>query len=71
MKSTLLSILIFIVVFTALKLNILKLIDNDVLFYISIVFFIGVVGSALYFVGIPKNGITNSLPKEREDDAEK
>lgn len=70
MKSTFLSILIFIVVFTALKLNILKLLDNNVLLYISIALFIGVIGSALYFVGIPKpNQQTKSLPKERDDDA--
>lgn len=73
MKSTLLSILIFIVIFTALKFNVLKLLDGNVLLYISLVFFIGVIGSALYFVGIPKsdkgNIPTKIQPKEREDDA--
>jgi hypothetical protein len=73
MKSTLLSILIFIIVFAALKLNVLKLLDGNILLYISLVFFIGVIGCALYFVGIPKSDKTDILsktqPKEREDDA--
>lgn len=74
MKSTLLSILIFIIVFAALKLNVLKLLDGNILLYISLVFFIGVIGSALYFVGIPKSDkndiLSKTQPKEREDDAE-
>jgi hypothetical protein len=73
MKSTLISILIFIVIFTALKLNVLKLLDGNILLYISLVFFVGVIGSALYFVGIPKPEKNNLPPeiqsKERKDDA--
>ena len=70
MKSILLSILMFIVIFTALKFNILSLIDNHIIFYVAIIGIIVVIISALYFVGVPKLSDFKkpTLKKEEEKD---
>lgn len=54
MKSVFLSILMFIVVFTALKLNILRIFDHHIIVYAALIGFVVVLICAFYFVGVPK-----------------
>ena len=54
MKSVFLSILMFVVVFTALKFNILALLSSQLLVYIAIFAMIVVMICGLYFIGVPK-----------------
>lgn len=74
MKSVFLSILIFIVVFSLLKMNVLMLVDNHFFVPIALGAFIIVLGCAIYFVGLPKTGdMVDKLkqishPEEKEDD---
>ena len=63
MKSLFWSILIIVIVFTAIKLNILIIFDGHALFYTAIIGFACVIGCALYFVGLPKNDSSADLPK--------
>ena len=59
MKSVFISILMFIVLFTALKFNILVVFEGRILFYISIICFVCVIVGALFFVGLPKKNKQN------------
>lgn len=72
MKSVLLSFLMFIVVFSALKFNILRVFDHHIVVWLAAISFIIVVGCAIYFVGAPKwKDIKNAfkkMPKEKNDE---
>lgn len=71
MKSVFLSFLMFIIVFTALKLDILHVLDNSFMIYIALVGLLIVVACGLYFVGIPKlSDIKKQINKtqEKKDD---
>lgn len=67
MKSVFISILMFIVVFTALKFNILSLFDNRIILYVSIVCLIIVIGCALYFIGIPGSTDAKKVTTETQE----
>lgn len=72
MKSVLLSFLMFIVVFTALKLDILKVFDSHIIVWLAAISFVIVMGCALYFIGVPRwKDIKNTfkkMPKEKNDE---
>lgn len=68
MKSVFLSILMFILVFTALKLNILRLFDGHILFYISICSIIIAFICGVYYVGVPKFSDFNKFPQKKPED---
>lgn len=74
MKSVFLSILIFVAVFSMLKMNVLALIDNRFFTPLALGAFIIVIGCAVYFVGLPKAGDAAAklqqppLPEEKKDD---
>lgn len=68
MKSVFLSVLMFAIVFAALKFDILRLFDNHIIFYIAIIVVIIVISGGLYFVGIPKvSDLKKSFQKKPED----
>ena len=68
MKSVFLSILMFIVVFTALKLNILRIFDHHIIVYTALISFIVVLACAFYFVGLPKaSDLRKSYKKRKEE----
>lgn len=64
MKSLFWSILIIVIVFIAIKLNILIIFDGHALFYTAIIGFACVIGCAVYFVGLPKKDSSAGLPKD-------
>lgn len=65
MKSVLLSFLMFIVVFTALKFNVLRIFDHHIIVYVSWTAFVIVIFCALYFIGAPKwQGVKNAFKKK-------
>lgn len=64
MKSLFWSILIIVIVFIAIKLNILIIFDGHALFYTAIIGFACVIGCAVYFVGLPKKDPSAGLPKD-------
>lgn len=64
MKSLFWSILIIVIVFTAIKLNILIIFDGNALFYTAIIGFACVIGCAVYLVGLPKKDSSAGLPKD-------
>lgn len=71
MKSIFISFLMFIVVFTALKFDILSLFDNSFMIYIALTGLFIVIACGLYFVGIPKlSDIKKQINKtqEKKDD---
>ena len=68
MKSVLLSFLMFIVVFTALKFNVLRIFDHHIIVYVSWTAFVIVIFCALHFIGAPKwQGVKNAFKKKPEE----
>lgn len=72
MKSVILSFLMFIVVFTALKFNVLRIFDHHIIVYVSLTAFIIVIFCALYFIGTPKwrdvQSTFKKKPEEKNDE---
>lgn len=72
MKSVLLTFLIFFVIFTLLKLNILDVISSRIFHFISYACIITVVGCGIFFIGFPSRSDNSpQLPEKNEDMKEK
>jgi uncharacterized membrane protein YidH (DUF202 family) len=72
MKSVLLSFLMFIVVFTAIKFDILRIFDHHIVVWLAGISFIIVMGCALYFIGAPKwadiKNAFKKMPREKNNE---
>lgn len=75
MKSTLFTLIIFIIVFVALKGGVLDIIDSSMFHYLSVILCIAVFVAAYFIIGFQeKNTEKNDLPllpnsdKEAADD---
>ena len=72
MKSVLLTFLIFFVIFTLLKLNILDIISSRVFHFVSYACIFTVVGCAIFFIGFPsRSNSSQQLPEKNGDIKEK
>ena len=63
MKSVVITLLMFFVVFSLVSFNILDIVDNSTFSYLVRIIFVLVLLSAVVFVGVPQNKYTEPLQK--------
>lgn len=71
MKSIILTIFMFIVIFASLHFGIMDVISSNVFSYASYIIFIAVILCAVYFVGLPKKQKTDSTSATEQPTSEK
>ena len=63
MKSVVITLLMFFVVFSLVSFNVLDIVDNSIFSYLVRIIFVLVLLSAVVFVGVPQNKYTALLQK--------
>lgn len=63
MKSVVITLLMFFVVFSLVSFNVLNIVDNSIFSYLVRIIFVLVLLSAVVFVGVPQNKYTAPLQK--------
>lgn len=63
MKSVVITLLMFFVVFSLVNFNVLNIVDNSIFSYLVRIIFVLVLLSAVLFVGVPQNKYTAPLQK--------
>lgn len=70
MKSVLLTFLIFFIIFTLLKMNILDVISSGIFHFISYACILTVIGCGIFFIGLPSRSNSSQQLSEKNKDIE-